>query len=334
MMADRARAVELIPELTGTRHISVIGLVSDNDPDLILKSLRLGATDFLLSPFDPEQVEAALAKLDKVAQLNPNGGSGKVYCTIPAKGACGASTVACNLAYEFKRAGCGRVLLADMDALAGTLSFVLNLKSAYSFMDALNRADTLDADLWKAMVIPSNGVDVLLAPDALVEGMGELCDAASIVAFAKRHYDVTILDAGGAYGAWNLSLARLGDEILLVTTNELPALHGAQRSVNYLESNQIARWKFHVVVNRFQPEIALTREAIATALRLDVMDTLPSDYATVQKALMDGKPIAPGTALGKSIRKLANRLAGREPEPPKRTAPLGALMALFSRTSS
>ena len=50
---------------------------------------------------------------------------------MPAKGAAGATTIACNLAYQCKRLGASKILLADLDPLTGTVSFVLKLKSTY-----------------------------------------------------------------------------------------------------------------------------------------------------------------------------------------------------------
>src|SRR5260370_887867 len=95
----------------------------------------------------------------------PGGGvkePAKVVAVMPAKGACGATTVACNLAFQWKKLSGQRVLLADLDPLAGTLSFLLKIKSTYSFLDVLQRAHELDADLWNHMVVPVQGVDVLL----------------------------------------------------------------------------------------------------------------------------------------------------------------------------
>jgi hypothetical protein len=53
----------------------------------------------------------------------------------------------------------------------------------------------------------------------------------------------------------------------------------------------------------------------------------------VQRALIDGKPIPPGTNLGKSISGLVDRLAGKE-QSSKKSSSLGGLLSLFSRTSS
>ena len=94
-----------------------------------------------MRPFTADQVEAALKK---VARLRPAtetsavSDSAKVIAVMPAKGACGATTLACSLAFQFRRLGAKRVLLADLDLLAGTVSFLLKLKPSYSFMDVLH----------------------------------------------------------------------------------------------------------------------------------------------------------------------------------------------------
>lgn len=334
-ISDRDSAMAFMPEIREfDARINVIALIAAGESEVILKCLRLGVHEFLQQPFAPEQLQAALPKLTRIGgreSSRPN--PAKVYCVIPGKGACGATTLACNLAFQFKRLGYKRILLADMDPLTGTVSFLLKLKSTYSFVDVLQRADTLDPDLWKAMVTPSNGIDVLLAPELLMQGIGDVQDATPLLDFARTHYDVMILDAGSAYGSWNLSLANGSDEILLVTTNELPALHGAQRSLAYLEANRVPKWKFRTIVNRFDKQIGLSKEVVASALHVDVLHTVPSDYETIQKALIDGKAIPHSSALGKTLAALGDKLAGQGKEPSARLAPLGAFMSLFGRTS-
>lgn len=330
VISDCAQALSLIPEILQLDgRINVIVLIG-NEPDLILKCLRLGASEFLKQPFSAEQLIAARPRLTHAGAAG--GQPGKVYSVIPAKGASGGSTVACNLAYQFKRGAAKRILLADMDPITGTISFLLKIKSAgYSFVDALNRSDSLDADLWKAMVVPKSGVDILLAPETLVQGLGEISDASPIIDFARRNYDCVILDTSSAYGEWNLSQARASDEVLLVTSNELPALHGAQKSIYFLEANRVPRWKIRLIVNRFDPAIGLNEDVIASALHTDIVQKIPSDYEAVQKALIEGKPIPPATTVGKAFVALENKLANREQERPAPTAPLGGLLSMFSK---
>jgi pilus assembly protein CpaE len=327
------RALTLIPELLRIDpKLPIVVVLSSNDPELVLRCLRQGASDFLLLPFTIEQVDGAL---QKIARLHPGRtkSPGKVYCVMPAKGGCGASTIASNLAYQLKRLGDKRILLADLDPLAGTLSFLLKIKSSYSFMDVLQRSGEMDVDLWKAVVTSRQGVDVLLSPEVMAEGVSEVADARSIIEYARGTYELVVLDAGGVYGDWNLSQAQMADEILLITTNELTSLQAVQRALTYLDNNGVGRWKVRLIVNRYDRHVGLSKEVIGTALHTDIYHLMPADYDAIQKALMEGKPLAPNTNFGKSMAGLVDRLGGSS-EAPKKGTSLSGLLSLFSRTSS
>ena len=336
--SDPELALQLLAEMVRLgSHVHVLALLSGNDPDFILRCLRAGAADFLQEPFTADQIEAVLtkiARLQPVAETPAGADLSRIIAVMPAKGACGATTVACNLAFYWKRMGAKRVLLADLDPLTGTLSFLLKIKSVFSFLDALQRAHELDEDLWRAMVTTVNGVDVLLAPELITENPPELNDPSPILEYARRAYDVIILDAGNVYGDWNLNQARAAHEVLLVTTNELPALQAAQRALSYLDANRVGRWKIKLLVNRYQRDIGLSREVIGTALHTEVFDAIPSDYEAVQKSLMEGKPVPANTAFGKSLTQVVERLGVRGGgDSEKKSSSLGGLFGLFSKTS-
>jgi pilus assembly protein CpaE len=227
--------------------------------------------------------------------------------------------------------GAKKILLADLDPLTGTMSFLLKIKSVYSFLDALQHAHELDSDLWAGMVTQVNGVDVLLAPELMVEGTQDLRDPSPILDYARHAYDIVVIDTGGVYGDWNLNQARIANELLLVTTNELPALQAAQRALSYLDTNRIGRYKVRLVVNRYHRDVGLSREVIGTALHTEVFEILPSDYEAVQKSLMEGKPIPSSTSFGKGIVQLADHLGGKTSSA-KKNSSLGGLLGLFSKT--
>jgi len=334
-VSDPELAVQLLSEVTQVGgNAQILALLSGNDPDFILRCLRAGASDFLIQPFTPDQIETVLAKLSRMQPAAEGGGKEptKFIVVMPAKGACGATTVACNLAFYWKKMGAKKILLADLDPMTGTLSFLLKIKSVYSFLDALQRAHELDNDLWTSMVTEVNGVDVLLAPELMSEGSPQLLDPSPILDYARHAYDVVIIDAASVYGEWNLNQARAASELLLVTTNELPALQAAQRALSYLDANRIGRWKIRLIVNRYQRDVGLNRDVIGTALHTEVFDSLPSDYEAVQRSLMEGKPVPTNTALGKGLAQLAERLGGGA-ERSKKSGGLGGLLGLFSKSS-
>ncbi len=333
---EPGQALDLLGEMARmSPHVHVIALLDGNDPDLILRCLRAGAVEFLIHPFTVEQLDAAFAKLSRLqgsADLQTREPA-KLFAVMPAKGGCGATTLAANLAFQMKKMGAKRVLLADMDMLAGVLSFVLKIKSIYSFLDALQRANELDKDLWGAMVTEVNGVDVLLSPDLMLENAHEFTDPSPVLEYARQVYDIVVVDCGGVYGEWNLNIARAVNDLVLVATNELPALQAAQRALSYLDTNRVGRWKVRLVVNRYLQDVGLNRDVIGTALHTDVFETVPSDYDAVQRALLDGRPIPSSTVLGKAISHLAERLGGPIKTPSKKGSSLSGLLSLFSKTS-
>jgi pilus assembly protein CpaE len=130
---------------------------------------------------------------------------------------------------------------------------------------------------------------------------------------------------------------RSADEVVVVSTNELPALQAAQRVLNYYESNGIPRQRIRLVINRFSKDVGLSKEMVETALQTDVYFVLPSDYEAVQRALLDGKSISLQSNLGKQINLLAARLMGVEArakpaEKKANSTTLSGLFSLFSRS--
>ncbi len=310
--------------------IPVVALHTANDPDLILRCLRHGAAEFLFLPFSADQFRLALDRLAKRAQaaMTQAHSGGEVYCLMGGKSGCGNTTLACNLAFQLQALTFRKVLLADLDPLTGTIAFLLKLSSNYSFVHTLANASRMDEALWRGMVATCHGVDVLLSPDASADLAYEPEDVAAMVRFWCQLYDFVILDIPGPHGEWGLSLANLCDELILVTTNELPAVHATQNALAYIEHHGVRRSKIKLVVNRFNTDIGLSSESPEAALDLKIFQHLPSDFESVQKALMEGKPIPAGTKVGKAITELAEKLTGRTSAAKKHSL-FGSLFSVF-----
>jgi Flp pilus assembly CpaE family ATPase len=74
----------------------------------------------------------------------------------------------------------------------------------------------------------------------------------------------------------------------------------------------------------------LDREQIEAALGLRVLHVLPSDPQPVEDALIEGRPVAPGSLYGKSLAELAERLLDSPTTATKPSMRKG-LRSLFSR---
>jgi pilus assembly protein CpaE len=312
-IADRESGLAVLPMLArACPGLPLIAVLRANDSELNLHCLRLGAADFLTRPFTTEQLNAVLGRIGRVspepAQAPPFAASGRVCSILPAKGASGATTLAWNLALAFRRGSPGKVLLADLDGLSGTIPFLLKLKHGYSYLDALSNSASLDAELWKSLVTSAAGVDVILSPDNPVDSFGAAGDPAPLLDYARGVYDWIIVDTGGVFGEWNVAVTKSADILLMVTNNDLPALHAAQRALAYLGRSGVNRDRVRVVLNRFQKNLGLDPDDIETALGQSVFETVPDDSDVVLKALMEGKGVGASTRFGKAVAALANRL--------------------------
>ena len=140
-------ALALIPEILGV--MPVVALHPEKDADLILRCLRKGACEFLADP----SVDAVRGVFDRLAGRTgkPHETRGTVYCTVPGKPGCGASTVAAHLALHLHAEGKRKVLLVDADPIAGSIGFMLKLKAEFHLGDVARDLSRLDDELWRRL---------------------------------------------------------------------------------------------------------------------------------------------------------------------------------------
>lgn len=321
--ANRERALDLFREMAGqSREIQQLALILEHDPEFVLQCLRAGAADFLCAPFSEQHLSAALIKL---ARLSPSAAlgdktGGKIIVTMPAKGASGASTIAMNLALHAVARKAGRILVADLDPFGGTIAFAAKARSNFSYLDVLRKSSELDSQMWGSLVVRSAGLDLLLAPESVVDVPDDLRDPGLIMNYARKNYDLVIADAAGVYGSWNLYLARSASDLLLVTTNELCSLQAARRALIYLEAHQINREALRLIVSRYHPEFGINLDFVEKAVDEPVYHSLPSDYPSAHRAVLGAAAIPVDKPLGRSLQHLTARVLGRAAAPEKKAS--------------
>jgi len=107
------------------------------------------------------------------------------------------------------------------------------------------------------------------------------------------------------------------DEIYLVTTLEVPALHQAKQMVQTLMNAGYGN-RLHVVLNRAPQRPDVTTEELERILGLPIDTMLSNDYYALYDAFCKGKLLPPGSHLSKQLSHFAMRLAGVPAEKSKR----------------
>jgi len=320
--SNEEQALQLIAE--GSTDVPVVALNSRNDADLILRCLRRGAREFLAQA-TPEQIGAILERLERERPNLRARKPSRAYCVMSGKSGCGASTVAVSLAVELKRGGVNSVLLVDADTVESSISFLLKLKAGFHLGDAVNDWKRMDLDLWHRMVVPYHGVAVLPGPEnPSTPILIDRATAMGLLSFWREHYEAIVVDAP-SFPAPGSEFALVADEILLLTTNDLAALHATRRTIDCLEQADADLGRIKLIVNRYSPAIGLKVEEVQTAMKLAPYALLENDYKVVQTAVLEGAPPAPLSHFGRSVSELAERLMGKEKPAKKRSSLFGLL---------
>ncbi|HLI82913.1 MAG TPA: hypothetical protein VKV17_03295 [Bryobacteraceae bacterium] len=308
--SNQEEALLLISEAASV--MPVVALNPENDADLILRCLRRGACEFLCDG-GAEQLRGLLERLNRLRAPALEQKHATVYCAVPGKPGCGASTLAVHLAVELKRAGLKRVLLVDADYLSASVGFLLRLKSDFHLDDAIRDCMRLDEDFWRNLVVSAQGIDVLTAPEqAASPVMLDRPAAVELVCFWREHYDAVVLDTPGVQEP-GATLASLSDEILLITTNELCPLHTTKRSLELLRQGGVEANRIKLLLTRYTPATGLKSDDLKTALKMSPFALLQNDYETLQTAVLEGRPAPPASRFARSVHDLVIQLQGKQP---------------------
>jgi pilus assembly protein CpaE len=319
-------AVEARPD------VAVIALARSNDPETILQCLRAGASEFLSSPFPPNDLRQAVQRIGRrqIAEASPTAGKrGRLIVFSPVKGGAGSTTLATNVAFAIKRESRVRVLLADLSLSAGIVGFLLRLQTPYSALDALRHASQLDDALWKSLVVSHEGVDILVAPERPEPALIESFPAEEMFEFCRSMYDYIVADLGGVCEGLGLTAATAADSISLVCSTDMPSLFMMRRTIPLLEEMGRSRDQLNVLVNRVERRSDLSVEDMEKIFRASVHSTFPEDAAAVLRAQREGALVAESSDLGRSVRRFARSLLGVKPK--EAAGALGTLRQLWSR---
>src|SRR5580704_216848 len=163
IVPDRELASQFASAMTNSRSFQIVGLHVRNDSDAILRSLRMGACEFLYAPFDPEIQNEAVARLHRLLEPNATEDAqpGTIVAFSSAKPGSGASTLAAQTAFALRRNTSKRVLLVDFDLMGGMIGFYLKLSNTKSLLDALHSAENLNDGVWHSLISVGDGLDVL-----------------------------------------------------------------------------------------------------------------------------------------------------------------------------
>jgi len=317
LASDLETACELIRTLVAlTPPVHAVGLHIQNDSNAVLRSLRVGASEFLYAPFDAPSQEEAVTRIQRLVQ--PDQGAereqGKVIVFTSTKPGSGASTLATQTAFALGRRTRARVLLIDLDLFGGAIGFHLGLDYSYSVLDVIQHSDRLDPNAWSNAVVSAGPIDVLPAPDSPYTDPVEPARLHDVLHNARLLYDWVVVDTPAVFHRISLLAVSECDKAFLISTPELASLHLARKGVKLLNQLGFDSTRYQVLINRVDRKSDFNGSDIGKLLECQVDASMPNDFFSLQRVVTSGEPLAGDSDLGRAIEGLANKLSGAAPE--------------------
>src|SRR5947209_13407227 len=132
-----------------------------SQPQTIVTAMRTGAKEFLERPVSTTTLLEAFVRLTTTQRTQRESVRGKVFAIVNAKGGCGATTIAVNLALALQATE-GQTALVDLAPLGHT-ALHLNLRPSFTAYDAIRNLHRLDSSLLEGFTTRHSGGLQLLA---------------------------------------------------------------------------------------------------------------------------------------------------------------------------
>jgi pilus assembly protein CpaE len=308
----------------------IVMLSVQGDPNYMRRAMLAGARDFLTKPPSMDELTAAVRRAGHMAQeerskarpayspqngsLNPAGMAmqamieGKVITVYSPKGGTGCTTIAANLAVTLQSEQTP-VVLIDGNIQFGDLAVFLNEQGKNSILDLAPRAEELDPDIVEEVLVThtASGVKILASPSRPEDSesvSGE--QFGKVIEYLRGMFAYIIVDTASALNDISLSAIDASDLVILMTTQDIPAIKNARLFLDLMDALKVPRNRVLFVMNRYDRRVGITAEKVSESFKHEIVAVLPLEDRVVIPSVNRGVPFM----LGDKSRPIARSLFG------------------------
>lgn len=332
---DGIEATERIKPILPGAQIVILSVQSD--PNYMRRAMQKGACDFLTKPPTADELISAVRRAGKMAkdvdapvvtQMQSRERKGHIITMYSPKGGTGCTILSTNLSLALQNEDT-QVVLVDGNLQFGDVAISINEKGKFSVADLTTRVDDLDLEVVESVLMEhkASGIKVLAAP-----ARPEYADNISGTQFAKvldylaGQVSYVVVDTASTLTDVTLAVIDHSDIIILVATQDIPAIKNAHLFLDVADALGINRKRILFVMNRVDKRIAIDPLKIAESMKQELVEAIPLDERTVVPSLLKGVPFMLGDKsrpvcrsvlnLAEAVRKRIAELEAAEEETP------------------
>jgi pilus assembly protein CpaE len=323
------KALELVASLAKLApSCAILVTSSSTDGNLILRTMRAGAKEFLTQPLRAEDLATSL---QRVSSQRAGGAKGaargcKVIAVTGAAGGVGTTSLAVNLSCSLAANVANSVVLLDLDLCLGDADVFLDTIPEYTLSDVAQNVARLDLTLLKRSLTKHDSGLYLLPRPVQLEDARHITneELTRVLGLLKASFTHVIVDTSKGFNSLDMQVLAEADDVLLVTQLDLPCLRNVVRlMMSFKESGKFDD-KVKIVVNRSGYETGqISLKKAQETIGRDIFWQIPNDYRVMVEVRNNGVPLiqqAPKAAITQSMNQLAAALSGQPDEPASESA--------------
>lgn len=282
-------------------NIPVIVITAKNELGDKLKAFELGADDYLIKPFQPEELVARMRILARrgramkiVSQMEK---SDEKLTTIIAvhslRGGVGTTSISVNLALALRQVWAKKTLLVDAVFSAGQVAMMLNTKPKFSWEDFTDiELKNIDEELIESVVGKhSTGLSFLASPSSpiAVDTFGDDFWKVIFSQLAKQ-YEFIVIDTAHDFTDITIQMLNFANNLVLVVTPDMSSLRAAMSALDIYDKLGFDPEKIKLLLNSNSSIVGIRQPQIEKVLGRPMDFVLPYEPDEVIRAVNFGEP--------------------------------------------
>jgi len=282
--------------------IPIIVITAKDELSEKLKAFELGADDYLVKPFQAEELIARVGILGRrdqaMKQIAQNSKSdkskiGSLYVVHSLRGGLGCSSIVVNLGLAFQKLWEKQTLLVDGVLTAGQIALMLDAKSKATWEDLVGiKEEEIDETLVGEMTNEhSSGINYIASPRYPIASDTFSSDLLKkFLEQVKNKHDFIVVDTSHDFSDMTINMLSMAENILLVMAPEMASLRSTVSALEIYDRLGISTEKVKILLNNNSSNPAIKQAQLEKVLKRKIDFVLNYEAGEVNRALNFGRP--------------------------------------------